>query len=173
MATVQVITEDIVQLEGTSTTNYNDLPPLSSHWSPSCWLSHHCHNPDDLNGKWFADGLYNSTLRAVCNGYYKPKLTTHGCTTAYIIEDAQRQFQVYSKVALAHMRTDAYHGELSGILSIISAVKFAERHNSYYKGGSLRIGCDNEKASFLSGQKDKRVSPFRHHMNLSKAIRLA
>jgi len=171
MATVNVLTEDLVQLEDYAPQTYETLPSLSIIQQSRQWIHTHCTDPRQLQSEWFITGLRQGRLIAICDGSYKPNLTDKGCTASWIIEDSQHNKAVKGKLAISNMKVDAYRGELLGILQILSAIQFAESKATNYDNGSIRLGCDNEKAGWLSGQYNTRVKPSSKHMDLIKAIR--
>ena len=100
---------------------------------------------------WVIDGLTNGTLRAVCDGSYKPKLNVKGITTAWILENKLSTHNIRGTVGTCGITSDAYRGELLGIYATLSAISYIERYDSHFTAGSIKIGCDNEAAGWISG----------------------
>ena len=123
MATVNVLTEDLVQLEGYAPQTYDSLASSSLIQQSRQWLHTHCTDPHQLQSDWFISGLRHGRLIAICDGSYKPNLTTEGCTASWIIEDSLYNKVVTGKLAISNMKVDAYRGELLGILQILSAIQ--------------------------------------------------
>ena len=57
---------------------------------------------------------------------------------------------VSGAVAGAGQKADAYRGELLGIYTILFVLKRADKLCSSVVGGSLKHGCDNKMASWIS-----------------------
>ena len=66
---------------------------------------------------------------------------------------------------------DAYRAELLGIYGTLSVIHYIESKNPAYRRGILQVGCDNDKAGWMSGQHSSCVSPSARHMDLLKSIR--
>ena len=126
---------------------------------------------DRYTDPWVAEGLLKGDLRAVCDGSYKPKLTDKGITAAWIIEDDKSTSNIAGTVATSGITSDPYRGELLGIYALLSAISFIEKYNRHFTTGSINIGCDNEKAGWISGKSNPSVSSTSKHFDLVRAIR--
>ena len=107
----------------------------------------------------------------MCDGSYKPYTYKHGCSAGWILEDVTRQHSVNGTAAIAGTKADAYRGELLGIYGILMTIWNFELQHPAYSKGSLRVGCDNEKAGLQSGYIN--IPPRYHqaHIDIIKAIR--
>ena len=170
-ATVSAITETSVRLESASTSFPPIAPSIPTIQRKHKWIFSHSTNEHATREAWFARGLSQGTLLAVCDGSYKPYTYKHGCSAGWILEDATRQHSIKGTAAIAGTKADAYRGELLGIYGILMTIwNFELRHPAYSKG-SLRVGCDNEKAGLQSGYIN--IPPRYHqaHIDIIKAIR--
>ena len=89
--TVNIISDRIIIFEGTDYTDIDDIPTSMTVKCNSFWVLDNSTINAIYNDEWVAQGLSEGTLRAVCDGYYKPKLTDKGITAAWIIEDKSQQ----------------------------------------------------------------------------------
>ena len=69
----------------------------------------------DIGSVWMVIGLQDGTLRAVCDGSYKPCLFKKGTSAAWVIEHGDQSECISRKVAIAGIKADSYRGELVGI----------------------------------------------------------
>ena len=74
-------------------------------------------------------------------------------------------------VGTCGITSDAYCGELLGIYATLSAISYIERYNSHFTAGSIKIGCDNEAAGWISGISNPTVAASSKHFDLLRAIR--
>ena len=150
-ATVIILSETSLILEGTDYTDVSSLPKTTPFQCDSFWCLDASNIKDEYNKEWISTDLRHGTILAVCDGSYKPRLTPHGITAAFVLESQNKVGQIFGTVATSGITSDAYRGELLGIYAILSAVGYIERYNHQFTTGILQVGCDNEKAGWISG----------------------
>ena len=171
LSTVNIITEDVVILEGIGP-HINSIPKTLDIPDPvNAWIQQYCSNHSELGRSWLTKGLKNNSLRAVCDGSHKPHSYKNGITASWIIEEDITRKRVYGQIATAGIKADAYRAELMGILSVVVAIYIHEQKAIKYSKGSLTIGCDNKMAGWNSGKIHARVGVTVKHMDIIKAIR--
>ena len=171
LVTVNPLTEDVVIVEGVGPSMGTLPSSLQTLDETYTWAQKHCANSEELGKGWISHGLSMGTLRAVCDGSYKPLAYSNGITASWIIEDASQNHKVYGQAAIAGIKADAYRAELLGILTLISAIYLHEKKAVNYTKGSLVIGCDNKMAGWLSAKPYERTGANVKHMDIIKAIR--
>lgn len=140
LATVNIISDTVVIYEGTDHTDYASIPPTMITPCDSFWILKKSNINTNYNIPWVIDGLTNGTLRAVCDGSYKPKLNEKGITTAWILENKLSTHNIRGTLGTCGITSDAYRGELLGIYATLSAIIYIERYNSHFTAGSIKIG---------------------------------
>ena len=88
-----------------------------------------------------------------------------------MLESQNKVGQIFGTVSTSGITSDAYCGELLGIYAILSAVSYIERYNHQFTTGILQVGCDNEKAGWISGLASPTPAVQSKHFDLVKAIR--
>ena len=82
LTTVKIISDKVIIFEGK---DYTDTKDISQSMAPKC-NSFRILDKNNINKRyneaWIARGLLEGTLRAVCDGSYKPKLNDKGITAA-------------------------------------------------------------------------------------------
>ena len=144
--TIFLIDANVILFGGSDYNTVDNLPPTIPIHCDSFWTLQHSNIKNEYNKVWVTDGLREGTLKAVCDGSYKPKLTSKGITAAFVIESRNNNSQIIGTIATSGITSDPYRGELLGIYATLSAVSYIERYNQAFTTGKLRIGCDNEKA---------------------------
>ena len=171
LTTVKVISNRTIVFEGTDFTDKDVIPNLMAVKCNSFWILDNSNIKDRYNESWVVAGLLKGNLRAVCDGSYKPKLTEKGTTAGWIIENNTSTSNITGTVATRGITADAYRGELLGIYAILSTISYIEKYNRHFTTGSINIGCDNEKAGWISGKSNPMVSSTSKHFDLVRAIR--
>ena len=137
----------------------------------SFWILDNSNINSRYNESWVGRGLLEGTLRAVCDGSYKPKLNDKFITAAWIIEDDKSTSNISGTVATSGIISDSYRGELLGIYAILSIISYIEKYNHHFAIGNIKIECDNEKAGWISDKSNPTVSSTSKHFDLVRAIR--
>ena len=143
---VFIIDADVILFEGSDYNSVDNLSPTIPMHCDSYWTLRHSNIKALYNQLWFTDSLYGGTLKTVCDGSFKSKLTTHGIIAAFFIEGIDHTSQILGTVATSGITSDPYRGELLVICATLSTVNYTEHYNQHFTTGRLRIGCDNEKA---------------------------
>lgn len=169
--TVKLYGDDFVLFQGSDSSAILTLPPSISDTPDSFWCLSHSNVQSVGLESWVAQGLSNGTLKGVCDGSFKPTLDCHGISAAFIIEGRSATEQLKGFVTTKGVTADPYRGELLGIYAMLSSIRYIELHNPRFTSGKLSIGCDNEKAGWISGISRPTVSQSSRHMDLVKAIR--
>ena len=164
ITTVKIISDKIIIFEGTDFTDIEDIPTSMTAKCNSFWILDNSNINTRYNDKWVAQGLLEGTLRAVCDGSYKPTLTDKGITAAWIMEDNKSTSSITGTIATSGITSDPYRGELIGIYAILSAISYIEKYNHHFTLGSIKVGCDNEKAGWISGKSNPMVLSTSEHL---------
>ena len=67
--------------------------------------------------------------------------------------------------------SDLYRDDILGINAILSVISYVKKYNHHFTIGNIRVGCDNEKAGWISGDYNPNVLSTFKHFNLVRAIR--
>ena len=160
-----------VTLDGYATTTSNPIQPtLYTKNNNFFWILHRSKGLELVQQQWVIGGLETGTMKAICDGSYKPKLCPHLITACWKIEGNIGE-TIEGLAATKGHSADAYRSELLGIYGLLNLILYIELHNSSYNKGFLKVGCDNDIAGWMSGQHKSRVSSSTRHLDLIKAIR--
>ena len=151
--------------------DYLSLPDMARCSTPNHWAVQDSNILSHINAQWLIVGLKQGDLKCVCDGSYKPMQHNKAIAAAWVIESKCLRYQLKGKVATTSITADAYRGELLGIYSILTALLMLEQKHQPIEPWKLRIGCDNERAGWISGAKVMTVKPSCKHMDLVRAIR--
>ena len=169
--TVTVLHPNLVLFHGTSpSTDYFHLPHCMQLTELNLWAIKNSSVHSHYNDEWLLNGLRSGTLHCVCDGSYKPFQSTTVTAAAWVMESSCHRFQISGELATKSIAADAYRGELLGIYAVLTALAFLEASHPDHDSWSLRIGCDNERAGWMS-RSLHHVSPTTKHMDLVRAIR--
>ena len=138
LTTVNIISDRIIIFEGTDYTDIDDIPTSMTVKCNSFWVLDNSTINARYNDEWVVQGLLEGTLRAVCDGSYKPKLTDKGITAAWIMEDNKSTSSITGNIATSGITSDPYRGELLGIFAILSAISYIEKYNHHFTLGSIK-----------------------------------
>ena len=117
LTTVEIISDRIIIFEGTDYTDIDEIPSSITVKCDSFWVLDNSTINTRCNDEWVAQGLLEGTLRAVCDGSYKPKLN----------EDDKSTSNITGTISTSGITSDPYRGELLGISAILSAISYIER----------------------------------------------
>ena len=170
LTTVKIICDRAIIFEGTDYTDRNEIPRSMANRCNTFWILKNSNISEKYTETWLVQGIREGNLRAVCDGSYKPKLTEKGITAAWIIEDEKSANNIIGTVATSGITSDPYRGELLGIYAILSAISYIEKYNHHFTMGSIKIGCDNEKAGWISGKSNPTMSSTSKHFDLVRVI---
>ena len=166
-----MIDANIILFGGSDYNTVDNFPPTIPIHCDSFWTLQHSKIKNEYTKAWVTDGLRESTLKAVCDGSYKPKLTSKGIIAAFVIEGRNNNSQIIGTIATSGITSDPYREELLGIYATLSAVSYIERYNQAFTTGKLRIGCANEKAGWIFSISTPIVATQAKHFDVVKAIR--
>ena len=168
--TVREINENTIILEGYDVIITDTITTASSQSTNEYWILNNSNGLTSVQSPWLLQGLIHGTLLAVCDGSYKPKLSPNLIAAAWRIEARCGGNLTGTSAVMGHA-ADAYRAELLGIYGLLSLISYIESSNEQYQKGTLRIGCDNDMAGWMSGQYNARPSTSSSHLDLLKSIR--
>lgn len=170
-ATVSVTSATSVTFEGAAPNV--SASPLQSSFAPlphDFWVLQESNIDEMADASWVLPALHSHSVCAVCDGSFQPVLTSTGISAAWVIEFGCPRYQIKGHCSIQNDIVDPYRAELLGIYAVLSALYFLELCHPTYKGGFVRIGCDNKAAGEKSMLSDLKVSCKHKHMDLVKAI---
>ena len=154
-----------------SDNDYFHLPKCTDPPALDFWVLKECPILTHCNQEWLLEGLYNGTLWCVCDRSYKSKQHSTAVTVAWVFASHLCIHKLLGKVAVSSLNGDAYRGELLGIYAVLSTLLFLEQSHPDHPPWQLRVGCDNEKAGWMSGLLHQHTLPKTKHADLVTAIR--
>ena len=146
----------------------SSLKDLLGQWGQE-WVWKHIDGYEDSD-TWLSTALRNGTAVLICDGSYQPQLSETLGGAAWIIECMSTGRQIRGVLPSTTRTANAYRSELVGLygsLAFILAVCTVANIDS----GSLKVGCDNEKALFLTSKKSQHVPQTKKHADILRAIR--
>ena len=170
--TVTNINNDSVVCEGIAISeDYTTLPDMVHSPAHIHWALRNSNISSHINDQWLIVGLERGNLQCICDGSYKPLQHNKAIAAAWVIESNCSKHQIRGKVAITSISADAYRGELLGIYTILTTLLLLEKEHQPSTAWKLRIGCDNEKAGWMSEAISANVKSSCKHMDLVRAIR--
>ena len=105
---------DVVQLEGYAGPSISKLQP---NIVTSLRTYNELSNSEiyKIHQHWFQTGLQHGTLRAACDGSYKPRMSSTLITAAWSIESDDVRHNMNGTIATNGIKSDSYRAELLGI----------------------------------------------------------
>lgn len=144
------------------------LQDIFNDWGES-WVWDHLDGADDLD--WLTTAIRDGTVELITDGSHQPQLARELGGAGWVIECTRTGRRVRGAIRTTTTTANAYRSELTGLYGGLAfLLAFCRLH--HISSGSARVGCDNEKALWLSSQLSQRVSPKRAHSDTIRAIRL-
>ena len=146
--------------------SFNTLSYIFSSWGET-WIWKHL--SIENNGEWLAYALYHGTAILVCDRSFQSRLTTTKGTAAWVIKCTDTGNKAIGTALTPTEVANAYRSELLGLYAALAAV-LAVTTLHKVTTGSLSVGCDNEKALYLSSLLNLKVPAKLQHSDILRSI---